>query len=135
MPIRYIKIPEPVTIVDPVTREPMVIDGKPETTTFSQLVNRLMGNPLWGETLAAMRSQLAIELALSQAVTTGGGVMELAEEDWSRLKSCAESPRSMINTPMGPQVVAGIGVNPMLGAQFVPLLMPIIDATTERPKP
>ena len=131
MPTRYIEIPEPVTLRDPVSKAPLTTDGQPEVWDFKQIINKIMSNPKWGESYAAMRSQAAIEDALTDAKD---GVMIIAEEDWSKLKDAAENPRTQVITAMGPQVLSGFGVHPTLVRQLIPLIAPIVDAKTERPK-
>jgi len=132
MPTRYIEIPTPIILKDPVSKEPLLNDGQPETWDFKLIISKIMSNPKWGESYAAMRAQAAIEDALAEAKD---GVMVVAEEDWNRLKDAAENPRSQVITTMGPQVVQGFfGVHPTLARQLVPLLAPIVDAKTERPR-
>jgi len=132
MPMRYIEIPAAVTLRDPSTKEVLKDqDGKDQTWTFPQIINKLMSNPKWGESYAAMRSQGAIEDALADAKD---GVMVLSEEDWTKLKDAAETPRTAVITTMGPQVFSGFGIHPMLSRQLLPLIIPIIEAPAERKK-
>lgn len=132
MPTRYIEIPAPITIKDPVSKEPLLNDGKLEIWDFKTMISKIMSNPKWGESYVAMRAQAAIEDALADAKD---GVMVVAEEDWNRLRDAAENPRSQVITNMGPQVVQGFfGVHPTLARQLIPLLAPIMDAKTERPR-
>lgn len=131
MPTRYIEIPEPVTLKDPVSKAVLTTDGQPEVWDFKQIINKIMSNPKWGETYAAMRAQAAIEDALADAKD---GVMVVAEEDWTKLKDAAENPRTQVITTMGAQVISGFGVHPTLVRQLIPLIAPIVDAKTERPR-
>ena len=131
MPTRYIEIPDPITLKDPVSKAPLTTDGQPEVWDFKQIISKIMSNPKWGESYAAMRAQAAIEDALAEAKD---GVMVIAEEDWSKLKDAAENPRTQVITSMGPQVMAGFGVHPTLVRQLIPLLAPIVEAKTERPR-
>lgn len=127
MPTRYIVIPQPITLKDPYTNEPLVGEGgKKEIWDFKVMIAKLMNNPKWAESYASMRIQEAIEKALDNAKD---GVMVLAEEDWLKLKDAVESPR----TQVGSQVINGYGIHPSLGRQILPLLAPIMDAKTERP--
>jgi hypothetical protein len=133
MPMRYIEVPAPVTLRDPATKEVLKDqDGKDQVWTFPQIINKLMSNPKWGESYAAMRSQGAIEDALTDSVKDG--VMVLSEEDWTKLKEAVETPRTAVITTMGPQVFSGFGLHPMLSRQLLPLLVPIIEAPAERKK-
>lgn len=131
MPIRYITKPAEVALVNPVTKEPLIDKdtGKQAVWTFDQIMHRLMHNPLWNETLAAMRSQQAIMDALEGAIE---GVIAIAEEDWTLLKQAAETPRTQIETPQGAAVATGLGLHPTIQRQLLPLLMRIIDAPTTR---
>ncbi len=130
MPIRYIKIPAPIVVLDPATRTRVInTEGDPELFSFATVLGWLMRNPIWTESFVAMRAQLAIEKA-HELCKVGAGIMELAEEDWLLLKRCVEEPRSFVNTPSGPQIVAGLGVNPAMVGQFVALLAPIVEAKT-----
>lgn len=130
MPIRYIKVPNPVTFVDPITKKTMTEpDGKPVVWTFEQLIQRLMSNPMWAENYEAMRAQQAISDAMDNI---RDGYIELAEEDWNRLKLAAESPRTQVDTQNGPQVMIGLGMHPSVVRQILPLLSQIIQAPTSR---
>lgn len=130
MPLRYIEIPPPVTFLDPITKEELTgPEGKLEIWDFKLLLNKIMSNPKWTETYAAMRAQASIENALNEAKD---GVMVLSEEDWLRLKEAVEMPRTQLFGTNGIQVIPGFGAHPTLGAQLLPLLAPIVEATTER---
>lgn len=129
MPIRIITIPPPVAILDPITRKPALDPtGAPQTCDFALVLSRLMANPVWSETYAAMRAQAAIMDAFERA---DGGQLELAEEDWLKLKAAAESPRTHVDTAQGPQLVAGLGMHPAVSRQVVPLLAAIVEAKTK----
>lgn len=132
MPNRFVEVPEAITLVDPLTNSPLNENGARVVWDFSSIINKLMTNPLWGESFAAMRSQDAICEAVKDIRE---GVLVLAEEDWMRLKQAVEFPRTTISTMQGPQVVQGFGLNPVLVRQIVRLLSPIVDAKAERPKP
>lgn len=125
MPNRYVEIPPPVTVLDPTSNQP-IPDEKP--LDFDFVMTKLMSHPVWGESFAAMRSQDAIHDAWKNAKD---GVMVLAEEDWTRLKQAVETPK--ITAPTG-QVIPGFGVHPTVVRQLVPLLNPIVEAKSERPK-
>ncbi len=132
--MRYISIPIPVALHDPLTKQALVnAEGLPETWDFGAILNKLMANPKWAETFANMRSQEAIENAFEESKTSG--VMALAEEDWVKLKDAAETPKTQINTVQGAQLVPGYGVHPSLSRQLISLVAPIIEAKHERPKP
>lgn len=133
MPNRFIEIPSPVPLIDPSTNQPILDEaGKPQTWDFDFVMQKLLSNPMWGESFAAMRSQDAIHDAWKNAKD---GVMALAEEDWTRLKQAVEVPRTTVTTPTGGQAVSGFGVHPTLARHLVPLLSAIVDAKAERPKP
>jgi hypothetical protein len=50
------------------------------------------------------------------------------------LKDAAETQRTSVITTMGPQVLSGFGLHPMLSRQLLPLIVPIIEAPAERKK-
>ena len=133
MPNRYIEIPTSVLIMDPATGKPIPDSDKGGDLTwdFDYAMEKLLSHPMWGETFAAMRSQEALHTAWKDAKD---GVIAFAEEDWLKLKQAVENPRVTINTMSGPQIVAGFNVHPSLVRYLVPLLSPIMDAKTERPK-
>ena len=133
MPNRFIIIPEPVVLRDPVSKEEFKTEeGASQRWDFKTILNKLMNNPKWGESYANMRAQESIEDAFENAKD---GVMVVAEEDWNKLKDAVETPRFQINSPMGVQVVGGFGIRPDVSRQLLPLLKPIVEAKTERPKP
>lgn len=132
MPMRYIEVPGPVTLRDPSTKEVLKNEeGKDNVWTFANMITKLLSNPKWAESYAAMRAQASIEAALADIKD---GVMVLSEEDWTKLKDAAETPRTALLTTMGPQVMNGFGLHPMLSSQLLPLLQPIVEAPTERKK-
>ena len=121
MPIRYITVPSPVTLVDPMTGEALKspTGGDAEAITFDDIIVRLMQNPMWGESYHNIKAQHEIMQAMSKKEP----VLMLGEDDWQRLKSAAEFPKP------------NIGYNPVLVHQLLPLLSAIIDATTTDPRP
>lgn len=132
MPNRYIEIPAAVPLLDPSTGKPIPDEnGKDQSWDFDFVMHKLMSNPIWGESYAAMRSQDAIHDAWKNAKD---GVVTLPEEDWKRLKDTAESPRTTVSTPMGNQAMPGFGVHPMLARCLVPLLSAIVNASDKPPK-
>lgn len=127
MPQRYIQIPGPVTIVNQESREPIKSpDGKDATVTFAQLVAKLLNNPQFAESYAAIQSADAITVALDEA---RDGVMQLAEEDWNRLRDAVQNLRTA--TEHGPQ--AGLGWQPWVTRQLLPLLRAIMTAADKAP--
>ncbi len=131
MPQRYIKIPEPVILKDPVTRKPLTKDdGQPEDpVTFEAIVNKLMHNPMWTETYPNIRAANAITDALSKA----NGVMVLAEDDWKKLEAAVQNPKQVVISQAGPATVIGFGFHPVIVPQIVSLLDAIVEATTNAP--
>jgi hypothetical protein len=136
MPKRFIEIPQPVVLKDPLTKEILRDkDGKPEEVVFETFLNKLMHNPKWVESYPNMKSAKAIEEAYQEAKDRGDGVIELAEEDHLKLKDAAENPKSVfVNQIMGPQTQMGYGYHPTLASQLLPMVTPIVEAKTERPK-
>ena len=136
MPKRYIEVPGAVELREPITKKKLENkDGEPEVWNFTVILSKLMSNPKWAENYANMRSQEAIEVAYEEAISNGSGIMELAEEDWIKLKDAADNPRVQINGPMGLQLVPGYGLHPSMSRQILPLISPIMEAKTERPRP
>jgi hypothetical protein len=135
MPKRYIVVPPDVFLVDPETKAPLPgSDGAQQTITFSSFLQRLMNNPMWIENYANMRSQAAILDALKEKSWSGEkSLMELAEEDWLKLKNAAEFPKVEYVTTAGRQIVPGYGFHPTLSAQLLPLVEAIVSAGVSRP--
>lgn len=135
MPKRYIIIPGDVMIVDPETKAPVPnADGTQQSISFQSFVQRLMHNPKWVENYANMRAQAAILEALAHKAWIGdNAVMELAEEDWIKLKDAVEHPKVEYNTAHGRQVVSGYGFHPTLASQLLPLASSIVLAESSRP--
>ena len=132
MPQRYMIVPEPVTFIDPNTKEPMKDkDGKAwEPLTFKALIERFFSNPKWNENYKNTKSLQAIEKALENA----NGVVQLAQEDWEKLKDCAENPKTLLGQgPMGPIIQSGWGFHPSLNTQLIPLLDAIVEAKDTPP--
>jgi len=137
MPIRYIKIPEPITLRDPASGAVATMPGAngeqaPVVWDFGTILAKIMSNPKWSDSLAQMRAQAAIMEAFEAAKAAESHVLELAEEDWTKLREAVETPRTLI--PETGQVVPGFGLIPSMGRQLLPLVLPIADATTQRPK-
>lgn len=132
MPKRYIEIPGPITLRDPRTKEVLKDGDKEQIWDFGEFLNKLMHNPKWAENYTNMRSQAAIEEAYEEGKASG--ILELAEEDWIKLKDAAENPKTQFVSPLGPQVVPGYGLHPTMSRQIIPLVRAVVDAKTERPK-
>jgi hypothetical protein len=120
MPIRYIKIPAPITFVDPTKGEPLKSpSGEVEKpVTFDDVLMRLMAAPMWSESYHNIKAQNEIMQGMKNLVE---GVLPLAEEDWHRLKQAVEFPKTL-------------NFNPVLMYQLLPMLTAIMDAPIKDPR-
>jgi len=120
MPIRFIQIPSPITFIDPSTRKPLLTPNgdQEKEVSFEDVMLRLMQNPLWTENYHAIKAQDSIFKAIEAGKETG--VLMIAEEDWQRLKSATEFPKTL-------------NYHPVLVHQLLPILSAIMDATTTNP--
>lgn len=112
MPIKYVTIPEPIMLHDPVTKEELKDEkGVAKPQTFSEFIGKLLFNPMWAENYKNIKSAKAIDKAFS----VSNGVAQLAEEDWKKLKELVENPKG------------GYGYH----AAVMPQLLPFLDAIME----
>lgn len=125
MPIKIITPPDTLTI-DIERRLP---GGEKETVqkeiSFCEFVREnLLSLNHWGNSYPALKSAGAIDKALAEyegtKVLEGDvPVVELAEEDWERLRATLKEP---------PQ---GLGLIPKAGIQLLPYMDAIMDAKTK----
>ena len=108
MPIKYVTIPAPITLVDPATKT-VLKDEKGESVpvTFHDFVSKLLFNPLWAENYKNIKSAKAIESAFE----ANAKIAPLAEEDWKKLRDIVENPKG------------GYGYH----AAVMPQLLPFLD--------
>jgi hypothetical protein len=83
MPIRQIEIPQDITLVDHFTGEPIN-----EVVTWKQFLKWLMLGNAFSQDYTGLVSAIAIDKA-----EVKDGKIDLAEEDWTKLKSSIESPQ------------------------------------------
>lgn len=119
MPLRYVQVPGPIQVKEGAEKvgEPM---------KFADFIKLVTNNPIWAASYAAIKSMQAIEKALASS----NGVMELAEEDWTRLKGAIETPQS---TDAAGRSIPGYGIHTRFLPQLVPFMDAIMDAKTEPP--
>ena len=119
MPIKYITIPEPITLVEPTTKEPLKDEkGETKPVAFSDFIGKLLFNPMWAENYKSIKSAKAIDKAFSAA----NGVVQLAEEDWKKLKDLVENPKQ------------GYGYHAAVMPQLLPFLDAIVEAKDSAPE-
>jgi hypothetical protein len=112
MPIKYVVVPEPILLRDPVTKEELKDEkGEVKPQTFSDFIGKLLFNPMWAENYKNIKSAKAIDKAFSAV----NGIVQLAEEDWKKLKDLVENPKG------------GYGYH----AAVMPQLLPFLDAIME----
>ena len=112
MPIKYVTIPEAITLLEPTTKEPLKDEkGIVKPVTFYDFIGKQLFNPLWAENYKNIKSAKAIDKAFSAS----NGVAQLAEEDWKKLKDLVENPKG------------GYGYH----AAVMPQLLPFLDAIME----
>ena len=119
MPTRKITVPAPVEIIEPMSRKPTG-----DKVIFADILWRLLGNPLWQESFAAMRSHATLAKKLNEVID-GAAEFEIGEDDWALLKQAVETPRTVV----GGQIMNGFAFNPAIVGQLVPLLTPIMEAS------
>lgn len=118
MPIKYVTVPEPIMLHDPVTKEDLKDEkGETKPQKFSDFIGKLLFNPMWAENYKNIKSAKAIDKAFSN----GSGVVQLAEEDWKKLKDLVENPKS------------GYGYHAAVMPQLLPFLDAIMDAKDSAP--
>jgi len=119
MPIKYIAIPDPITLVEPTTKEPLKDEkGETKPVAFSDFIGKQLFNPMWAENYKNIKSAKAIDKAFSN----GSGVAQLAEEDWKKLKDLVENPKS------------GYGYHAAVMPQLLPFLEAIVEAKDAPPE-
>lgn len=128
MPQRYIKVPDPVVLKNP-EGEPLVeSDGTPKAPlTLKDIILKLMHNPLWTESYNNIRAADAINRAVEKA----DGVIVLSEEDWKKLETAVQNPRTVVLGSGGSQVIVGLGYHPAIVTQVLPLLDAIVNASSK----
>lgn len=136
MPIRYVTVPADVKFKDPTTGDPMKnADGEDEVLTFGNFLIKLMHNPVWAESLANMKAQDEIMSAWEECKERADGVLQLSEDEWTKLKATVDNPRVEVFVPgIGAQLRAGYGYHPSVSRQLVPLACAIVDAPTKDPR-
>lgn len=118
MPIKTITPPETLTLT-----LDQIQNGETKTVEreypFSEFVRKnLLALDHWGADYAAIKSAAAIDKALTKYDTCGDPI-ELAEEDWERLRATlTEPPR-------------GLSLRPEAGRQLLPYMDAILDASTK----
>jgi len=113
MPIKYVTVPEPIMLHDPVTKEELKDEkGVAKPQKFSDFIGKLLFNPMWAENYKNIKSAKVID----EAFSNGSEVVQLAEEDWKKLKELIENPKQ-----------TGYGYH----AAVMPQLLPFLDAIME----
>lgn len=119
MPIKYVTIPEPITLVEPTTKEPLKDEkGETKPVVFSDFIGKQLFNPMWAESYKNIKSAKAIDKAFSN----GSGVVQLAEEDWKKLKDLIENPKG------------SYGYHAAVMPQLLPFLEAIVEAKDAPPE-
>lgn len=119
MPFRYIIVPEPILLVEPATKEPLKDEqGETKPQTFADFIGKLLFNPMWAENYKNIKSAKAID----KAVSKNEKVVQLAEEDWKKLKDVAENPKG------------SYGYHVAVMPQLLPFLDAIMEAKDAAPE-
>lgn len=120
MPIKYVTIPEPITLLEPTTKEPLKDEkGETKPQKFYDFVGKMLFNPMWAESYKNIKSAKAIDKAFEKAEP--GAAVQLAEEDWKKLKDLVDNPKG------------GYGYHAAVMPQLLPFLDAIIEAKEEKP--
>lgn len=130
---RYLKVPQDITFVNVITKEPVLMkqeDGseKPSMLTFREFfLNTLSADPRFVTTKGA-RALRKFEDSYDLAIA-GNGVMLLDEEIWKEFRDAAENPKHQAQNPFGgAQTADGFAGYRGVG---VMQLLPFIDAIAE----
>jgi hypothetical protein len=127
MPQIYIPIPEAVQLVDPNSGEPL--QGENQIIDADFIVRKVLDNPKWNDSFKLMEAAMAIRKSFEDR---DNGVAIMAEEDYRAFKEALENPQMLILLPDGKSIVQrGFGLHPRLSPQLVPLIKPMISATSE----
>ena len=123
MPKKYISIPDPVSLKQPNSDDP-VPPGKP--ITFLEFVRAgLFNDPRWISNYNALCSRAAVDEAIRDAEA---GIAILAEEDWKILDAVVQNPKKLDGQP------GYDGFHPLLFSQFLPFLRAVKEASDSAPK-
>ena len=127
MPIKYIKIPSAIKIVDLDSGKP-IHNYSPEgkdlgevpAVTFGEFVKKavLAANPTWTHGYDKLCSARTIDKLVSENLD---GVIQMPEEDW----------RNLVEAIKNPQVAAPMGSRPGFGGWIPPVILqfgPFFDA-------
>jgi hypothetical protein len=128
MSMRFIKIPEPIHICDPITGEKSA-----EQFSFQTFLYKLMDNPKWAQSYKMIKSADAIMEAYKTAANLSP-VMAVSEDDWKHLRDAVETPKAMIVVGDQGQVVEGFGMHPRLVTQIIPFCDAVMGATDRDPR-
>lgn len=126
---KFIRVPAPVNMVDPLTGNPLKNQKDSNTVKFKDFVMTLMNNPLWMESYLRVRSANMI----MEQLKLDNNVMVLDEDDWTALKTAVENPKQLVNSTFGAQTVIGYGWVPSCTPQLLPFIEAIICAEDKNP--
>lgn len=84
---RYISVPEPISIVDPITGKAAEPERKVSFREF--IVNAIMGDPRWVRTLGDVEAGQEI----MDALTGGKSMLVLEKATWDKLKAVVDAPQ------------------------------------------
>ena len=131
---RYLTIPQDVTFVNLVTKEPVILEKEdgtkvPSKISFREFFLSVLSNDPRFSTTKGARALRKFEDAYDLAVAKDG-VMVIDEEVWKEFKDAAENPRHQVQSPYGgAQVADGFAGYKGLGVrQLLPLIDAIVDA-------
>jgi hypothetical protein len=120
MPLKYVTIPEAITLLEPTTKEPLKDEkGVVKPVTFYDFIGKLLFNPKWAENYKAIKAAKAIDKAFEKAAPKT--VVQLAEEDWKRLHDLIENPAGQY------------GYHAAVMPQLLPFLDAIMEASDKEP--
>lgn len=101
--MKTIKIPEPITLIQPDGSIALDDNKQPIVVTFKNFVlNTLLVDPKFGKTMADILSAVEIKQKLSLETEK----LELDNVDWEKLKTVAEEPSSGYATHIVVQLVS-----------------------------
>jgi hypothetical protein len=119
--MRHVPVIPPVTVTDPASGEPIVVNGAPYTYAMPQLVKWLVDTcKSFNETGVGIRAGVRIERAFETDPVT------LSDEDWQRLRDAAETPDNGY-----PSLTARDGDKVLAQIPLAKQMLPFIDAIAE----
>lgn len=135
MKTRYIVIPEAVRLTDPRSGEEL--EGDDGHFGFETLLHKISDNPKWNGSYNLGQCLDAIWVAWEKTPkdpAVGIIIMALEGAEWRELCEAIQNPKQLLISQLGPQIVAGFGLQPRLIRQVLPFCDAVIKADSVDPR-